>query len=594
MPDATDAYAVDTLDRYGVWRTRRLGGDEVDVFMQSCLSRPDYYEAVYVRGKDDPEIRNMNLVRPVFYSQFLASRLDQYAKDGCRVSQLILSGHTQNTECDYLDVEVDGSMGFLPRGKPMTGFLMNAARFNPRGRQSARVGRVVGKVIKPSDRVTDLEVEQFTNRLRSSGMTNETGIRIVSGDDIRLWYDGTYYADVSALQNSCMRYSECQGWLGLYEDNPDVVSMAILLNKYGHLAARALIWKTDGGFTFMDRIYGTDVSIQSFKTYAREQGWWHREHQSYSRPLNLVDPSGSPCRKTMMVTVGHVPTRWPYLDTFKYFYSNGRVLHNSEQMRMNFYLCNTSGRGSEVNTPLLPIPSLEVAAKIDANPKESCTLCGELTRTNDLTAIARNLYCPRCLMDHTVVCQWCGTRDQRYDMVVLGNGSAWCCRRCLDRQHLVLCTQCSHAIEPDDQWLSADSAYYCERCFARCVCSTCNRDHGLCSCPRRIRARRVGPPVDLMNGRITSAFSSGTTAIYDTVLSDVTAEEPETPTVVWGSSTGLTTQNMQATTFDTGRPTTITGMATTTNVTGNPFEYSMHIDERALLPNDGTVSDAPV
>jgi hypothetical protein len=51
-----------------------------------------------------------------------------------------------------------------------------------------------------------------------------------------------------------MRYGQKNNFMKLYADNPDKISMVVLLHD-NKLAGRALIWKLDDGSTYLDRIY---------------------------------------------------------------------------------------------------------------------------------------------------------------------------------------------------------------------------------------------------------------------------------------------------------------------------------------------------
>jgi hypothetical protein len=151
-----------------------------------------------------------------------------------------------------------------------------------------------------SEHYRDSDLERFTNLyLASKDIKNDEALfEIVTGQDIRYWYNGdNYYLEDrdGTLGNSCMRHFESQRLFDIYVDNPQV-SMLILRseNDRDKIVGRALVWRdveiTNGDgvldrgsrFTFMDRIYHTDdFIIDKFKDYARRKGWAYKNEQSY-------------------------------------------------------------------------------------------------------------------------------------------------------------------------------------------------------------------------------------------------------------------------------------------------------------------------
>jgi hypothetical protein len=164
-------------------------------------------------------------------------------------------------------------------------------------RNPIRIGRLVNAILTAAKiKVTSQEVEQFTNQWKSAyDMMNDAFMKfdVVSGYDIVKWYDeNNYESDESTLGGSCMRYDYCQEFFGIYTENSDVVKLVILYSdidgkiKDGKYTAptikgRAILWKTNQGDMFMDRVYtNNDSDVELFKQFAEKNGWWCKKVQN--------------------------------------------------------------------------------------------------------------------------------------------------------------------------------------------------------------------------------------------------------------------------------------------------------------------------
>ena len=213
-----------------------------------------------------------------------------------------------------------GKMTYLPAGK-ITEVTDNET-WATQNRTEIAYGRGLRKIFSYSGVIpSDEYIEKLSNFLR--GQYEFSGqFQIVKGDDIKYWYHAKQYAEnQGTLDNSCMKKPSCQEYLNLYVQNPDTVSMLIATaqNNSDSLIGRALVWQTEEGLTFMDRIYGTDQTIQAFLEYAKEKGWWSKRHQNHHAPHDSVDPEGNIRTKTFTVHLDTSNLEYlPYMDTFKY------------------------------------------------------------------------------------------------------------------------------------------------------------------------------------------------------------------------------------------------------------------------------------
>lgn len=160
-------------------------------------------------------------------------------------------------------------------------------------RSQISVGRAFRKIstdgkIKSEDRT----IENFVNGFKSlyDFKWNLDGrFELVEGELIRKWYNKENYASRSGqLGNSCMRYESCSSYFDIYVYNPKVCKLLVLYDDPNRtlISGRALIWKTESGETYVDRIYtNKDSDIKLFENYVEKLGWTTK--WSYSRSVKL-------------------------------------------------------------------------------------------------------------------------------------------------------------------------------------------------------------------------------------------------------------------------------------------------------------------
>jgi len=190
--------------------------------------------------------------------------------------------------------------------------------------EKAGVGRLVNKIIQATGgKFTNRELEEFINRYKSykRWLAGEVRLEVVAGDEIRKWYDEEMYSKGGGtLNNSCMRYPECQDYFDIYTQNPEVCQMLILLNHDGSkIDGRALLWTLTDGKKVMDRIYiTTDQCEEIFKKWASENGYLLKIdfiRNGNIGTIQLKEKSYHP---------------YPYLDTFFYF-NNGQLSNHTSR-----------------------------------------------------------------------------------------------------------------------------------------------------------------------------------------------------------------------------------------------------------------------
>jgi len=189
-------------------------------------------------------------------------------------------------------------------------------------RQTMKIGKFI-KHLNPNTNDTSLEhkVDLYKSAYDSIILKNSEFI-VVQKQDVLKWYnESTYQYGAGSLNKSCMRNKPDK--LYLYKNNPNKVSLLILINKEKKLIGRALIWNVDDpNIIYMDRPYTVYSSDEKkFINLANENGW------SYYN-INKTKPM-----KIFLNYNPGEPEDNPYMDTFRFFIIRGQ--HGK------YYLTNT-------------------------------------------------------------------------------------------------------------------------------------------------------------------------------------------------------------------------------------------------------------
>ena len=158
-------------------------------------------------------------------------------------------------------------------------------------RQQMKIGKFF-RVL--NDKFTDKDVEGFINSFRANydvfvkGVSDQ--LKLVSGEDVRFWYNGENYVKGGGMLNSsCMQGSNKGPEMQMFVDNPDVIQLLILRDPVSlKLLGRALVWRLaePEGKTFMDYIYTRhDKDRQLFMMYGAKNGWIMRDKGNYGNMI---------------------------------------------------------------------------------------------------------------------------------------------------------------------------------------------------------------------------------------------------------------------------------------------------------------------
>ena len=240
------------------------------------------------------------------------------------------------------------------------------------GRNPIRIGRLVNSLMSVTGKkVTPTEVEAFSNAYKAAWeMLNDAFLKfdIVSGYKIAEWYaEENYESDDSTLGGSCMRYDYCAEFFGIYTENSDVVKLVILYSdidgklqdgKYtsGKIKGRALLWKTNQGDMFLDRIYtNNDSDVELFKQFAEKNGWWCKKVQNSNNQFTAQRGTATK-NPTYTVDLNWADHEYyPYVDTLSLLKLNqmdardsSGVLANEDVINAQYELRDTEGSRDDV------------------------------------------------------------------------------------------------------------------------------------------------------------------------------------------------------------------------------------------------------
>jgi len=207
-------------------------------------------------------------------------------------------------------------------------------------RNNIKIGRLVRSILSAAGiSFTDKEIEDFVNAYKSTyDVLNDAFLkfRLVEGNDISYWYSrDNYENEESTLGSSCMAGVD-EDYFDIYVKNK-TCKLLILQSDTGvngiyvskKIKGRALVWTTEQGDTFMDRIYTNyDSDVALFQKYAFEKGWWSKSLQNSSHSFNVTNGTTS---KNAEYTVKLDESRfdhYPYVDSLTYINFDNKIISN--------------------------------------------------------------------------------------------------------------------------------------------------------------------------------------------------------------------------------------------------------------------------
>ena len=243
--------------------------------------------------------------------------------------------------------------------------------YNPKLRYHSSIGKLLKKIIPEAESLYgQKELANFmtlfkTESYKELGDDNEFIFEEVVGERL-VWayHQVNYYNYGNTLGSSCMRYSYCQDYLEIYKENPDKISLAILL-KENKVAARALVWRIDDNVWY-DRIYSTDHDTEIvLRTKLDSLGM----NNCYDEDYELFVP----------LDYTHFSS-YPYMDTFRYLVY-GKGLYSYSSVTYDKTLDDADGN---YNTCCACCEDTDVEVHVVSyglyRDEELCTECGVFLR----------------------------------------------------------------------------------------------------------------------------------------------------------------------------------------------------------------------
>ena len=222
----------------------------------------------------------------------------------------------------------DFTLSFLPKGKSIE--YTEDGKWARKNRQFGKPAKTIRKLLVDKN-IKEYEFEEFNNQLKAI-VDQETKFQIVSGEDIRHWYNEKQYfnTDSGTLGASCMRHEECKPYFDLYVEHAKM----LILTKNDLLIGRALIWELNGK-TYLDRIYvSEDYLVNKFTEYASNLKWYIRENQDMMEDeeemlwLGPEDNYESEDFHNITIKLNHLYEYYPYLDTLRYLDRIDKTISN--------------------------------------------------------------------------------------------------------------------------------------------------------------------------------------------------------------------------------------------------------------------------
>lgn len=247
---------------------------------------------------------------PLHYTERLYRALMAASR---HVGDLLYYYGTPNGKGDYLDLSTDGRISWRPFNRP------SLDPYEVKGRMVGKPAKAVMSFLPDTIDKDPNQFELFATKFNAQQEAmNNPKLELVKGKDILKYYDSDSYTQevyIPALSQSCMRYKRCAPWLKLYSENPRTIQMLVQFDTEGKLIARALVWQTQKHL-FMDRVYGSDLSRETFRHFATKQGWLYRAYNGYEYP-NKVISNGKEVTRNLAVELDNLPNEGvPYTDTF--------------------------------------------------------------------------------------------------------------------------------------------------------------------------------------------------------------------------------------------------------------------------------------
>lgn len=290
--------------------------------------------------------------------------------------------------------------------------------WNPEQRFHTSIHKVLNKLfpVEFTEREKNIFAEAYYKLVVIKDKNYE--FSIVTGEDIREAYlEDNYLRPIngSTLWQSCMRYSNCQKYLEIYVDNPEIVSLAVL-RKNNKVVARGIIWTDANGSKHVDRIYTYDNKAESLITASLDGiGYKYLRDFHGGQKYDLVIPF--PYDKIVDYNY------FPYIDSLRYYDTAECTLQNYQPDNSYWEFNETDGTHNGNDSDSF---QCEICDATSSNPDfiseithgrgEGCYGCDECTTYSDV--LDRTIR-----SDYSSYCEYAESSVPDDSMIELSNGS---------------------------------------------------------------------------------------------------------------------------------------------------------------------------
>jgi hypothetical protein len=293
-------------------------------------------------------------------------------------------------------------------------------------------------------------IDALSRRLKSYADSKGVEIKLVVGSAIPWCYLDDNTIESGSLGRSCMRTSDKQEYLELYEINPESVALLVVVSN-GLVVARRLIWHTDNDIITYDTIYtaspGYESMIEEVSQFAANRGdiltpsEWTKSVMTEEDLENLehweqyLDARWDKPRSED-ITIYNIPKYMPYLDTYYdvtvdretitlYNGHSGEYIARSQEGYISRTCQNCGGNGSidcddcngngEVDCPECGgddnCPSCEGSGESEEKDEDgnliSCDSCNGFGTGNCPNCSAGTIRCNNCSGEGLFWCEYC-------------------------------------------------------------------------------------------------------------------------------------------------------------------------------------------
>lgn len=316
------------------------------------MSITEHYEHYKCRGWDNlPNYISDILLQNITPIHINQSNLRDYFVTTNRKFRSMLTAKelsliSKNKKYNCLDVNSDGKVTYIPFEKVK--LVKNGRYDSSKLRQVTTIGKILNHVDPKNEVLTKQDIERISNKFSAIKEMESLTFEVWEGELIKKAYLVDNYAKhnsiiTSTLHNSCMRHFKCQSYMDFYIAAG--AKIAVLLTKDRKIAARALLWKVDDDLHFLDRIYSISPFIDQIlpDKVKSEFKINHYKLGSTFYSIRTKKPLKTSLKnkyKIFSEDLKHYSGKFPYLDTFCYYFKSLGLLTMSDEF---VHLRSTNG-----------------------------------------------------------------------------------------------------------------------------------------------------------------------------------------------------------------------------------------------------------